>query len=972
MFYLSCGLIIYFIFAYFLYKKPTFLERDRFFFPVLCAVAFCIRLLCTKFYYGHEGDMSCFIGWSDMMFNNGPDGFYTSELFADYPPLYMYVLWLVGTIKNIFGITGGSVALLVKMPAIICDFLIAIVFYNYFGSIKNKRLSALLWLFNPAVILNSAVWGQVDSVYTVFVLISLLYAAKRKSLHAYIAFALAIMLKPQALFYAPVLLFALFRDCIYPTFDPKALMKRIGFVLLSVFTALLTALPFGLKNVIGQYIGTVSSYNYASVNAYNFWTMLGMNWQPLTPTVSFLSTALVILSLCMAGAIFFRMHGRARFFWCGGFICLSMFIFSVKMHERYAYPVIALMLFGSLMIKDNRRMLLSFMAVTLIQTVNCGCVLFEAGGDGIAFLGGAVAFAVYIYVLVTSLGLCGVRLPTVKLKNSANTPRITRADALAMIIITALYAAVALYNLGDMRSPQTSVRLVNEEKSYSVAENDGVAGMKLYIGGKNISEGNPLCIKMYGENGENVYETELFDGAVFAWEEYEFDLPPVRKISFSAKGDLTVFEAALIGKDGEIISAEGELFDESDLVPERISYRNSTYFDEIYHARTAYEFTVGSDIYEWTHPPLGKLIIALGIKLFGMNPFGWRIMGTLFGILMLPCLYIFAKRMFKSTPLASFASLLLAVDFMHFTQSRIATIDIYVTFFGVLMYWFMFDFLSKDIQRAKSGRLYLPLFLSGISFGLATACKWTGLYAGAGLAVIFFIHLFQGFKSAENKSVYTKKISEIIGMCFVFFLLIPILIYILSYIPFMRAKGSGLSAVWQNQLDMLGYHGNIDATHPYSSRWYEWAVMARPIWYYSGITDGTMREGISAFGNPLIWWTGIASLLHNIYLIFKKRCKSSLFLVIAYAAMLLPWVFVSRITFIYHYFPMVPFVCLMIANSAKHLFTDKGKIVPIIIFAIVAVILFALFYPVLSGGTVSAEYVSGILRWFDGWVLTAN
>lgn len=269
-------------------------------------------------------------------------------------------------------------------------------------------------------------------------------------------------------------------------------------------------------------------------------------------------------------------------------------------------------------------------------------------------------------------------------------------------------------------------------------------------------------------------------------------------------------------------------------------------------------------------------------------------------------------------------------------------------------------------------RFYLPLALSGISFGLAAACKWTGIYAGAGLAVILFTHLFIAYREAEDKALYFTRFRGIIGICMIFFVGVPVIIYILSYIPFMRANGTGLLGIWQNQLDMFGYHSGVDATHPYSSRWYEWAIMTRPVWYYSGILEGTMREGISAFGNPLVWWVGIAAFIHNIYIMSKKCCKRSFFLVIAYLSMLVPWVFVTRITFIYHYFPMTPFVCLMTANSAKELVTDKGKTAPLIIHSVSAILLFVLFYPVLSGYPTDADYAANILRWLSGWVLVSG
>ena len=95
---------------------------------------------------------------------------------------------------------------------------------------------------------------------------------------------------------------------------------------------------------------------------------------------------------------------------------------------------------------------------------------------------------------------------------------------------------------------------------------------------------------------------------------------------------------------------------------------------------------MGLEPYENTHPTLGKLIISVGIRIFGMNPFGWRFMGTLFGVLMLPALYHFLKRLFGSTFLCTAGTVLFAFDFMHYVQTRIATIDTYAVFFIILMY----------------------------------------------------------------------------------------------------------------------------------------------------------------------------------------------------------------------------------------------------------------------------------------------
>lgn len=89
-----------------------------------------------------------------------------------------------------------------------------------------------------------------------------------------------------------------------------------------------------------------------------------------------------------------------------------------------------------------------------------------------------------------------------------------------------------------------------------------------------------------------------------------------------------------------LFSDPENLLDEQDTLEGEPSWYNSTYFDEIYHARTAFELLNGTSVYEWTHPPLGKVLMSWCIALFGMTPFGWRFAGCMAGILMLPFMYL--------------------------------------------------------------------------------------------------------------------------------------------------------------------------------------------------------------------------------------------------------------------------------------------------------------------------------------------
>ena len=112
------------------------------------------------------------------------------------------------------------------------------------------------------------------------------------------------------------------------------------------------------------------------------------------------------------------------------------------------------------------------------------------------------------------------------------------------------------------------------------------------------------------------------------------------------------------------------LIDEQNMIQYPSDYMQNTYFDEIYFVRTAEQYVQhSSSIYEWTHPPLGKLIQASSLVIFGFNPFGWRIMGVIFGTLMIPLIFFcWQKNVWHMDSGGFSAAFLLTFDFMHFTD----------------------------------------------------------------------------------------------------------------------------------------------------------------------------------------------------------------------------------------------------------------------------------------------------------------
>ena len=950
-------------------------------FWVIALIGLVIRLIAAILYPGHETDMQCFSGWADMLYKDGLSAFYSLDAFTDYPPGYMYILYLLGFIKNVFNTPDFVWTIILKLPAIICDILCGCVVYSICqqqGKAKLKNILAAFFIFNPAVILNSAIWGQVDSVFTLFVLIMLSLLMNKKTIPAYFVFAIAIFIKPQALFYAPVLMFGIIEHVFLDNFSGKKFFKNLIGGIAAISLIFLLASPFGINNVIEQYKSTLNSYNYATVNAYNFWCALGLNWTDISPFLSTLGTISIIVTVALSAYIFFNKKQENRYFFVSGFICFAVFMLSVRMHERYAFPAMALFLCATA-ISASKKDFLVFCSVSALQFINTAHILFYYGNDAyftksytaIMMLTSWAAVIVFILFLIYSLKGFNSSFKAHRYEDCEPPHPITKKDVVLMCVITLIYSAVALYNLGDKIAPQTYETFTDDVIVADFGEETDISAIKYYIGADPIDTDDAICFSILDNAKNLVFTTNAEDGSVFTWNEIKDINSLGRYLEIRADGTVQLFEVGAINPGGEIILPESSLliFDEPNLVPSEISYRNSTYFDEIYHARTAYEFINKLPVYEWTHPPLGKVLISAGIKAFGMTPFGWRIIGTLFGILMVPLIYIFSKKMFGMTWLSACATLVFSFDFMHFAQTRIATIDVYVTFFIILMYLFMYMYYASDIKKLSYKNTFIILGICGISMGLGIACKWTGVYAGAGLAILFFIAFF---KSYGKNAFSNAKATGTIIFCILAFVLIPLGIYGLSYIPYLKANGGGFNEIIQNQIDMFTYHGDtvVSSTHSFSSPWYKWIINYRPIWYYTGITANGLSENISSFGNPFVWFGGLLAVFYCIYDALWGCNKKAQFLVIGYLAQLLPWVFVTRITFIYHYFPSTPFLVLMLAHTASRLYKNNSKVKNIaIVFTALVIIAFVAFYPVISGFPVNGDYVRNFLRWLPSWQL---
>ena len=794
---------------------------------------------------------------------------------------------------------------------------------------------------------------------------------------------------------------------------------------------------------------SLGEYNYITVNGCNLYQLLGKNWVALerVPGLSAVGWAAYAAAFGLTAFLCLRSgRGRRLFLLCATALCV-IFAFGAKMHERYIFPAVALLTMAYIEDRDWR-ILAALTALTCGAFLNVALVYADnylSNCPVAAGVSSALNTLSALWLVYTAGDLClrgramalpdavrpaaraagapkeGLRLfgaAPGTLKSDDHLLHMTPRDWAIMLGVTALYAALTFCNLGSTKAPQTAWTSSAAEETVTFELEEKTAFRVMYYGG--------ICDTSFSlsfsDDGEiwSPEETAKYNqGEIFRWirftpqqrdEEGKFhalgESYPLREGKYirlkAERAGLVLHEIAFRGEDGALlpvvsaVSAGGDatrgasgalLIDEQDTVPDAPGWYSGTYFDEIYHARTGYEFLHNLNPYETTHPPLGKVLIMFGIRLFGMTPFGWRFMGALFGVLMLPVMYLLGKQLFKKTRWAALGMLLLTFDAMHFTQTRIATIDSYGVFFIMLMYLFMLRYLQMSFYRQPLWKTFIPLGLSGISMGLGVASKWIGVYAGMGLAVLFFWSVARRY--LEHRRALAVRDNSETGrraqkdfwpdliwtglFCVVFFIVIPCLIYYFSYWWYCRPRGGlTLSRVLSSQELMFSYHKGLKGdTHSFRSPWYEWPLIVRPMWYYSGseYVSADMVSSISCMGNPAVWWTGLAALVYVIARFALKRDRrGDMFIILGFLSQYLPWVLVPRSTFIYHYFASVPFIILatvMLLRDIWHRWPKAGKAVFVTLLA-AAAILFAAFYPLESGVAAPRAYVK-YLRWFN-WI----
>jgi dolichyl-phosphate-mannose-protein mannosyltransferase len=359
-------------------------------------------------------------------------------------------------------------------------------------------------------------------------------------------------------------------------------------------------------------------------------------------------------------------------------------------------------------------------------------------------------------------------------------------------------------------------------------------------------------------------------------------------------------------------------------------------------------------------PEMGKLLIAGGEWLFGLNSFGWRFASAVFGSLAILLMCRIARRMTRSTLLGCVAGLLMALDGLEFVASRAGILDIFLMFFVLAAFGCMV--IDRDSSRARlaakvagqagevrgSGpRLGIRRWrvAAGIFLGLAVATKWNAAWYILAFAALGILWDIGARRTAGLRSSVRGAFRDALWLP-VTFVVIPLGIYIASwsgwfatstgyYRNYAQLHGvhtpviSALYSLYEYHLAAIQFGVGLRSPHPYQSQPWDWLLMTRPVAFfyecYTGPVAGPAHycpskysgaewsQEVLAIGTPAIWWGSMLALVFCLgwWLLHRDwRAGAVLLGVIAGWA---PWFpLVTRTKFYYYALEFEPFLILSI------------------------------------------------------------
>lgn len=344
--------------------------------------------------------------------------------------------------------------------------------------------------------------------------------------------------------------------------------------------------------------------------------------------------------------------------------------------------------------------------------------------------------------------------------------------------------------------------------------------------------------------------------------------------------------------------------------------------DETNYVGSARALIDSTSTWKPDHPPLGKSLIAAGIRFAGDNALGWRVSSAVAGALTLAAIMLLTYALLHSVEYMVIAGLLTLFDNFLFVMSRIAMLDAFLMLFLFWGYLFFLVAVATEYDRRTRS---ICLLLSGTFLGLATACKWNGLFSIAALTLIGFI-------------VYLRQRNFSLPLLLISFSLVPAMAYSATFLALFRALGKPftLSNLVGAQVEMYHFMKSIPGNPYLNVPWYHWPFQIEPTRVLNFLV-----------GNYAVTFGGFLALGICIWRLARRFAVPEFTIVALYFVNWLQWLAIPRKLMCYYYY----YPCTLLLGLAlvfafarwdrKLLFGMRISLIPVI----AAIVVFTFCFP---------------------------
>ncbi|GDX23599.1 putative dolichyl-phosphate-mannose--protein mannosyltransferase [Actinomycetes bacterium] len=404
-------------------------------------------------------------------------------------------------------------------------------------------------------------------------------------------------------------------------------------------------------------------------------------------------------------------------------------------------------------------------------------------------------------------------------------------------------------------------------------------------------------------------------------------------------------------------------------------------FDEIYYVDGAKDFLkyaveVENGKSEFiVHPPIGKWVIALGIKLFGDNSFGWRFSTALLGTISILFVYLIAKHLFKSEKWALLSAALVSLDGLHLVMSRTALLDMTLMFFVLIG---LYALLKERFWAA------------GFLLGLALATKWSAIYYIVFFGIYYLARDFYKIRKSGDFKIQNYFRAATIRT--VQLAILPIFTYVATWLGWFNSTlgwsrnwgvenpgllPNALRSFWHYQSEILYFHTHLTENHSYEAKAWSWLLMYRPTSFFyetpKGCGAASCAQEVLAMGTPVLWWIATISLVILVALWLKNKQWSTGFILLAVSAGYLPWfVFSQRTTFTFYAIVFEPWLMMALVAVLRIYYLNsfgnsKLKFYLIVFLLCIFAANFIYHFPIFVGQNLTYDDWRSLM-WFKKWI----